>query len=130
MRLRQSVQERLGKWSARSRAVGVFFATSVAARVLGIACQLLQVPIALKVLGPEAFGLWMTLTVIGAMIMFADFGVQGESCVPDVRRTEIDVGRRVSDDVVEIANRPRAFDLTTQRHFLKFRQYRLGPAIA
>jgi O-antigen/teichoic acid export membrane protein len=75
MRLRRRVQERLGKWSARSRAVGVFFATSVAARVLGIACQLLQVPIAMKALGPEAFGLWMTLTGIGAMIMFADFGV-------------------------------------------------------
>jgi O-antigen/teichoic acid export membrane protein len=75
MRLRQSVQERLGKWSARSRAVGVFFATSVAARVLGIACQLLQVPIAMKALGAEAFGLWMTLTGIGAMIMFADLGV-------------------------------------------------------
>lgn len=75
MRLRHSVQDRLGKLSARSRAVGVFFATSVAARVLGIACQLLQVPVAMKALGPEAFGLWMTLTGIGAMITFADFGV-------------------------------------------------------
>jgi|HubBroStandDraft_2_1064218.scaffolds.fasta_scaffold29197_2 O-antigen/teichoic acid export membrane protein len=61
--------------SGRSKAVGLFFATSVAARTLGICCQLLQVPIAVKMLGAEAFGLWMALTSIGTMIMFADFGM-------------------------------------------------------
>jgi O-antigen/teichoic acid export membrane protein len=69
------LQLRFTRLSARSKAVGLFFATSVSARVLGIGCQLLQVPIAIKVLGPEAFGLWMTLTGIGTMIMFADFGM-------------------------------------------------------
>jgi O-antigen/teichoic acid export membrane protein len=72
---RLTVRKRLGGMSTRSRAVGVFFATSVAARALGIACQLLQVPVAMNALGAEAFGLWMTLTGIGAMIAFADFGV-------------------------------------------------------
>jgi O-antigen/teichoic acid export membrane protein len=53
----------------------MFFATSITARVIGISCQLLQVPIVMNALGAEAFGLWMTLTGIGAMITFADFGV-------------------------------------------------------
>jgi O-antigen/teichoic acid export membrane protein len=66
---------RLRRLSGRSRAVGLFFATSVAARVVGISCQLFQVPIAMGVLGSEAFGLWMTLTGIGFMITFADFGI-------------------------------------------------------
>lgn len=70
-----SLRARLQRLSGRSRAVGWFFATSVGARALGIGCQLLQVPLAMAVLGPEAFGLWMTLTGIGSVVMFADFGV-------------------------------------------------------
>lgn len=69
------LRQRIGRLSGRSRAVGIFFATSVGARVLGIACQLIQVPIAMHALGAEAFGLWMTLTSIGNVIAFADFGV-------------------------------------------------------
>ena len=68
-------QRRFNRLSGRSKAVGLFFATSVAARAFGICCQLLQVPIAVKALGTEAFGLWMALTSIGTMIMFADFGM-------------------------------------------------------
>lgn len=75
MNFLHKLQRRAGQLSGRSRAVGIFFATSVSARALGIACQLLQVPIAMQALGAEAFGLWMTLTGIGAVIAFADFGV-------------------------------------------------------
>src|SRR5690606_22879353 len=69
------LRARVAGWSGRSRAVGLFFATSVSARAIGISCQLLQVPVAIKALGTEAFGLWMTLTGIATMIAFADFGV-------------------------------------------------------
>ncbi len=69
------LRQRFTRLSGRSKAVGLFFATSVAARVFGICCQLLQVPLAVKALGIEAFGLWMALTSIGTMIMFADFGM-------------------------------------------------------
>lgn len=75
MKLFRMLQRRVGRLSGRSRAVGFFFVTSVGARVLGIACQLIQVPIAMHALGAEAFGLWMTLTGIGNVIAFADFGV-------------------------------------------------------
>jgi O-antigen/teichoic acid export membrane protein len=75
MKLFDLVRQRASRLSGRSRAVGFFFATSLGARALGIGCQLLQVPLAMRALGSEAFGLWMTLTSIGNVIAFADFGV-------------------------------------------------------
>ncbi len=69
------LRRRVTRLSGRSKTVGLFFVTSVGGRALGICCQLLQVPVAVKALGSEAFGLWMTLTSIGTMIMFADFGM-------------------------------------------------------
>jgi O-antigen/teichoic acid export membrane protein len=59
----------------RERSILAFFATSIAARGIGIGCQLLQVPIALKHLGNEAFGLWVTLFSFGFIIAFSDFGI-------------------------------------------------------
>lgn len=75
MALLLKLKQRAQRLSGRSRAVGMFFATSLAARGVGIGCQLLQVPIAVHALGAEAFGLWMTLTSVGAMLLFADFGM-------------------------------------------------------
>jgi O-antigen/teichoic acid export membrane protein len=75
MNLFSPLQRRFARLSGRSKAVSLFFATSLSARAFGIGCQLLQVPIAVKSLGSEAFGLWMALTSIGTMIMFADFGM-------------------------------------------------------
>lgn len=59
----------------RERSILAFFATSLASRGLGIGCQLLQVPIALHLLGNEAFGLWVTLFSLGFILAFTDFGV-------------------------------------------------------
>lgn len=59
----------------RERSILAFFATSLASRGLGIGCQLLQVPIALHLLGNEAFGLWVTLFSLGFIVAFTDFGV-------------------------------------------------------
>jgi len=52
-----------------------FFATSLAARGIGIACQLLQVPLVVGALGTEAFGLWMTMMSITNLVQFADLGL-------------------------------------------------------
>lgn len=52
-----------------------FFATSIAARGIGIVCQLLQVPLVVGALGTEAFGLWMTMTSITNLVQFADLGL-------------------------------------------------------
>lgn len=63
-------------WSARlPHRFAAFFATSLAARAVGIVCQLLQVPLVVGALGDEAFGLWMTLTSIANLVQFADLGL-------------------------------------------------------
>ena len=63
------------KFSGRSRSIGLFAISSLLSRGVGIACQLLQVPIALHALGQEGFGLWMTLQSMLYLIAFADCGV-------------------------------------------------------
>lgn len=52
-----------------------FFATSLAARAVGIICQLLQVPLVITTLGSEAFGLWVTMTSFISLLQFADLGL-------------------------------------------------------
>jgi O-antigen/teichoic acid export membrane protein len=59
----------------RHRSIFAFFASSLASRGIGIGCQLLQVPIALRFLGNEAFGLWITLFSFGFVLAFTDFGI-------------------------------------------------------
>lgn len=59
----------------RERSIFAFFATSLLARGSGIACQLLQVPLALHYMGNEMFGLWITLSGISYMLSVADFGI-------------------------------------------------------
>lgn len=59
----------------REHSILAFFATSLASRGLGIGCQFLQVPIALHFLGNEAFGLWVTLSSMGFILSYTDFGI-------------------------------------------------------
>lgn len=59
----------------RDRVVRLTVAASVGAKVISVACTLAQVPIALHALGPEAYGLWITLMSIMIMLNFVDFGL-------------------------------------------------------
>src|SRR4051812_35053504 len=59
----------------RERSILTFFATSIASRGIGIACQLVLVPIALRHLGSEAFGLWVTLNSLNFVLAYSDFGI-------------------------------------------------------
>ena len=67
--------EQASRHKERNRSILKFFVSSLTSRGLGIGCQLLQVPLALALLGNEAFGLWITLNSIGYMLTFADFGI-------------------------------------------------------
>lgn len=68
-------RDRLARFSPRAKAVGMFFVSSLFARGIGAVCQLLQVPIAIRALGNEAFGLWISLMSVSYLINFADFGL-------------------------------------------------------
>lgn len=71
--LKEKFRARIG--DRAPRALAMFFITSIAARVVGVASQLLQVPVVVKSLGAEAFGLWMTFASLAGLVVFADFGL-------------------------------------------------------
>lgn len=59
----------------RDRAIRLTVAASVGAKGFSILCTLAQVPIALHYLGGEAYGLWIALMSLHALLNFLDFGV-------------------------------------------------------
>lgn len=61
--------------SVREQKIAVTAAVSVAARLISIAVAFLSVPLVLHHLGPEKYGVWVTMLSIVAMLSFADFGV-------------------------------------------------------
>ena len=59
----------------RERAVRLTVAASAAAKVFSVLCTLAQVPLALRALGAEAYGLWITLVGLTTLFNFVDFGL-------------------------------------------------------
>lgn len=68
-------QAQSSRRTLRNRRVVHATLASLFSRVVGIAVNLAQVPIALQFLGPEAFGLWMTLVGTVHLMNFADLGL-------------------------------------------------------
>ena len=75
MTLFSKIRARFHGASGRGKSVGLFFASSLLSRGVSTGCQLLQVPVAVKALGTEGFGLWISLISICYFITFADFGL-------------------------------------------------------
>lgn len=63
----------LGK--ERNRRAMITGSVATLARVVQIGTSLITVPLTLKYLGNERFGLWMTISSVLAMASFADFGI-------------------------------------------------------
>jgi O-antigen/teichoic acid export membrane protein len=59
----------------REKAIWQGATASLVAKVVAALCGLAQVPVAVNYLGPELFGLWMTLTSALTLMAFADFGI-------------------------------------------------------
>jgi O-antigen/teichoic acid export membrane protein len=59
----------------RNRRAALSGGAATLARVVQIGTSLITVPLTLKYLGNERFGLWMTISSVLAMAAFADFGV-------------------------------------------------------
>lgn len=59
----------------REKAIKYTVAASLGAKVFSVACTFAQVPIALRYLGAEAYGLWVTLVSVLLVLNFVDFGV-------------------------------------------------------
>src|SRR5580693_5619124 len=64
-----------GRSKERLRRALLTSATAVIARVISMAGPLITVPIVIRYLGQEQYGLWMTVTSLIGMFIFADLGL-------------------------------------------------------
>lgn len=64
-----------GRARERYRRVGMTALASMGARGIGIATALISIPLTVRYLGPEQYGLWVTITSVTALVGFADFGL-------------------------------------------------------
>lgn len=66
-----------GRSRERYRRAFLTAATSLGARGIQILTMLLSVPLTIGYLGLERFGLWVTISSLGALVAFADLGLGG-----------------------------------------------------
>lgn len=64
-----------GRANQRHRRILVAAATSALAKIVSIATTFISIPLTLHYLGPERFGLWVTMSSVIAMLGFADLGI-------------------------------------------------------
>jgi len=64
-----------GRGKERHRRVVLSAITAAFAKSLSIAATLISVPLTLHYLGPERYGMWMTMSSLVAILSFADLGV-------------------------------------------------------
>jgi O-antigen/teichoic acid export membrane protein len=64
-----------GRSQERHRRIALTAIASVMAKSITIATSLITVPLTLNYLGAERYGLWMTISSVIAMMVFADFGI-------------------------------------------------------
>jgi O-antigen/teichoic acid export membrane protein len=61
--------------SERHRRATLTGAAAILAKIVNVATGLVTIPMTLHYLGPERFGLWMTINAVVAILAFADFGI-------------------------------------------------------
>ena len=64
-----------GRSNERHRRIALTALTSAAAKLITIVTSFITVPLTLNYLGTERYGLWMTISSVIAMMVFADFGI-------------------------------------------------------
>ena len=64
-----------GRSQERHRRIALSAVASGTAKAITIATSLVTVPLTLNYLGVERYGLWMTISSVIAMMVFADFGI-------------------------------------------------------
>ncbi|MEU7782049.1 lipopolysaccharide biosynthesis protein [Micromonospora parva] len=80
---------------SRGRALVTGIASSLAGKAVGLVAPLLITPIAFSYLGAERYGMWMAITSLTAMALFADFGL-GNGLLTRLSRLYATGDRRVA----------------------------------
>lgn len=64
-----------GRSRERHRRIALTALSSALSKIITITTALITVPLTLNYLGTERYGLWMTISSVIAMLVFADFGI-------------------------------------------------------
>ena len=64
-----------GRANERHRRAALTTLAAALAKLISIATALISVPLTLHYLGPERYGMWMTMSSVVAMLSFADLGI-------------------------------------------------------
>jgi O-antigen/teichoic acid export membrane protein len=64
-----------GRAQERHRRVALSALASALAKIISVSTALISVPLTLHYLGPERYGLWMTISSLVAILAFADLGI-------------------------------------------------------
>jgi O-antigen/teichoic acid export membrane protein len=64
-----------GRAKERHRRAALTGVAAASAKIIAVLASVVTIPAALNYLGPERFGLWMTISSIVALLSFADFGI-------------------------------------------------------
>jgi O-antigen/teichoic acid export membrane protein len=64
-----------GRSRERHRRAAMSAGASALAKIVSVSTALISVPLSLHYLGPERYGMWMTMSSLVAMLSFADFGI-------------------------------------------------------
>jgi O-antigen/teichoic acid export membrane protein len=91
-----------GRSRERHRRIALTTVAALGARSIGIVTTLVSVPITIRYLGPERYGLWMTLSALIAMLAFADLGI-GNGLLNAVSAAHGNDDRRAAEHLVSSA---------------------------
>jgi O-antigen/teichoic acid export membrane protein len=69
------VSTEIGRARERQRHMALTALASVLAKAITVSTGLISVPLTLHYLGPERYGMWMTMSTIIALLSFADLGI-------------------------------------------------------
>lgn len=91
-----------GRSRERHKRIALAGVTSIGFRAVGITVGLVTVPVLLGYLGPEKYGLWVTVTSFTALLLFADLGL-GQGLVNGISAAEGDDRREALPSLVASA---------------------------
>ncbi len=64
-----------GRADERHRKIALTAASAAISKVVSVGTSIISIPLTMHYLGPERFGLWMTINSIVIVLSFADFGI-------------------------------------------------------
>jgi O-antigen/teichoic acid export membrane protein len=91
-----------GRSRERHKRLALAAATSIGTRSVSIVVGLVTLPVLLRYLGPELYGLWVVLTSFGTLLVFADLGL-GQGVVNGIAAAEGENQRRTIASLVASA---------------------------